>query len=78
MKMVDRIVHLDSLLQKSKNHVKEIGEASLKAFEMIKRNRTELVVQQIMSQIEKREEFFINSWYSPETRNKLKEAMDKF
>ena len=78
MKIVDRIIHLDTLLQKSKKHVKQIGEASLKAFEMIKKNRTELVVQQINSQIEKREEFFINSWYSPETRNKLKEAMEKF
>lgn len=78
MKMVDRIIHLDSLLNKSINHVKRIGESSLIAFEMIKKNRTELVVQQIMSQLEQREEYFINCWYSPETRKKLKEAMEKF
>jgi len=78
MGLVDRIIHLDQLIEKSKKHVKQIGETSLKAFEMIKKNRTELVVQQIMTKIDEREKFFIDCWYSQETREKLKEAMEKF
>ena len=78
MGMVDRILHLDQLLQKSIKHVKRIGDYSLTVSEMIKRNRVERVVQQILSKLDEREDFWVDCWYSEGTRTKLKEAMEKF
>ena len=76
--LVDKIVSQDQVLAKSIEHVKKIGETSLQAFKMIKRNRIEAVVKQIHSLLEKKEEFFVNCWFSDKAKELQKQALEKF
>ncbi len=78
MGMIDRILKPHRLLPEAVRHVRRIGETSLPAFTMIKRNRVEKVVAEIAEQLEAREEIFVDSWYSDETRKRLQQAMEKF
>ena len=45
---------------------------------MIKKNRTELVAERILTKLEEKEEIFLDLWYSKEVRKKLEQAMEKF
>ncbi len=76
--LVDRIVPPEQVLRESINQVKKIGETSLRAFKMIKKNRVEPVVQQIHTLLEAKEDFFVDCWYSDEARELQKKAMEKF
>lgn len=48
------------------------------AYALIKRYRTESVVEQILAKLEITEQEFIDCWYSEGARGKLREAIDKF
>ena len=78
MGMVDLILSLDQLLLKSIERAKLLGALSQDAFAMIKRNRVEMVEAQVLTKLKEKEEFFLECWYSAETRKRLKEAMAKF
>ena len=76
--LVDRIVPPDQVLKEAIKHVKNIGETSLKAFKIIKKNRIEPVVEQINSLLEAREDIFVDLWYSDQARELQKKAMERF
>jgi enoyl-CoA hydratase/carnithine racemase len=78
MGLVDGVVPLESVIAKSVERIIAIGASSLDAFRSIKHNRTEPVVIDIQSKLVKREEVFMDMWYSSETREKLEEACKKF
>lgn len=78
LNMVDEVLPLEQVLPGSIEKVRVLGESSREAFEMIKRNRTELVESQILSNLAEKEQFFTECWYSDEVRERLKEAMQKF
>lgn len=78
MGMVDRISESDRLLPEAVQYVRQIGETSLAAFAMIKRNRVEKVVAEIEEQLVEREKIFVDFWYAEETRVRLQRAMAKF
>ena len=78
MGLVDEVVPLETVIDRSVERVLAIGTSSLDAFRSIKCNRTEPVVAQIQERLAKREELFIEMWYRSETREKLEEACRKF
>ena len=78
MGMVDLILPLDQLFVKSIEKAKLLGALSQDAFAMIKRNRIEMVEAQVLEKLKEKEQFFLECWYSAETRKRLKEAIAKF
>ncbi len=78
MGMVDRVLPLDEVLPKAIEKAQSLGAFPQKAYAMIKHNRVETVEAQIRAQLEEKERFFIECWYSDETRQRLREAMEKF
>ena len=78
MGLVDSVLPLEEVLPASIDKVKLIASASLEAFRMIKHNRTEKVAAQIWEALVEKEKTFIDLWYTPETREKLRAALEKF
>lgn len=78
MGIVDGVFPIDKVLAKSIEEARLLSSLSLSSFRMIKRNRTEMVIEQILKHLDEREEFFIESWYSKESRESLKEAIKRF
>jgi len=76
--MVDQVWPLEQVLLESIERACSLGALPRDAFAMIKRNRVEVVEAQILARLEEKEQFFIECWYSNETRERLKEAMEKF
>ncbi len=78
MGLVDDVMPLDKVMPASIDKVKSIASLSLDAFRMIKQNRTEKVASQILAGLVEKEKTFIDLWYTRETREKLRAALDKF
>ena len=78
MGVVDEVLPEEDLLSLSIEKASSLGKYPNKAFEMIKRNRTEGVQATIIKNREEKERFFVERWYSEEVREHLKEAMKKF
>ncbi|UCD05044.1 MAG: enoyl-CoA hydratase/isomerase family protein, partial [candidate division WOR-3 bacterium] len=78
MGLVDGVMPLEKVQPSSIDKVKAIASSSLEAFRMIKHNRTEKVVAQIKEALVEKEKTFVDLWYTPETREKLKAALEKF
>jgi len=78
MGLVNEVVSQEQLLARSIEKVKSVGTMSENAFRIIKENRTGPVVTQVRKHLHKQEDRFLDCWFSPSTREKLKEAMKKF
>jgi len=78
MGLVDSMMPLDQVISASIDKVKAIFSHSLEAFRMIKHNRTEKIATQIRKVLPEKEQTFIDLWYTLETREKLKAALEKF
>lgn len=78
MGMVDQILPLEQVLTTAIEKAKSMDALSRDAFAMIKRNRVEMVEAQVLAKQEEKEKIFLNCWYSDETRNRLKAAMENF
>ena len=76
--LVDEILPASEVVSKAKDKIRLIGGMPKQAFGMIKRNRTESVVDQILNKLEEKEEFFLIRWETPEVKKLLKEAVEKF
>ena len=76
--MADNVLPLDQVIPQSIEKVKLLGSFSQNVFQIIKRNRVEAVEAQILKHLEKKEQLFVDCWYSDETRQQLKAAMKKF
>lgn len=78
MGMVDRVVPVADVIPKSIEKAKTIGELPHRAFQIIKSNRVEPVETQIQKHLKEKEQLFVDCWFSDETRQKLKDAMETF
>jgi enoyl-CoA hydratase/carnithine racemase len=78
MGMVDQVLPLEQVLPESISKAKTLGEMPKDAFHMIKRNRVEMVEERIRKHLDEKEEFFLDCWFSDDTRKRLEEAMKKF
>jgi enoyl-CoA hydratase/carnithine racemase len=78
MGMVNEVVKLRSVLERSVAHARLLGGYPPNAFKMIKKNRVEGVKEQIQERLDEKEQYFLNCWFSDETRKLLKGATKKF
>jgi enoyl-CoA hydratase/carnithine racemase len=78
MGLVDKVLPLEKVLPESIAHIKKIASFPSYAFSMIKHNRTEVIAERIRAHLTEQDEYFIDCWYSEETRMLLQEAMKKF
>ncbi len=76
--MVDQVLELDEVLPAALKFAETMGAFSGEAYQVIKRNRVEMVEARIREQLEEKERIFIDCWYSESTRAQLKEAMKTF
>ncbi len=76
--MVDQIFPLEKVLSASIEKASTLGAFSQEAFALTKRNRVEIVAAQIETQLQEREQLFVQRWYSIDTRERLLAAMEKF
>jgi enoyl-CoA hydratase/carnithine racemase len=78
MGMVDRVLPLEAVLPAALERAHALGELPQIAMQVIKTNRVEQVLAQILARLEGKQEIFIECWYSSGTRARLREAMAKF
>jgi enoyl-CoA hydratase/carnithine racemase len=78
MGMVNQVERSKSVLERAVEQAKLLGDFPEMAYRMIKKNRVEKVNEQIMENLEEKEQYFLNCWFSKETRKLLKEATKKF
>jgi enoyl-CoA hydratase/carnithine racemase len=78
MGLVDEMLPLNQVVSTARELITDFGEKSQEAFATIKANRTKPVESEILAQLEAREKSFVELWYSPKARERLKEAMEKF
>lgn len=76
--MVDKVLPIDQVLQKSIEKVKLVDSFYSDAFRMIKYNNIKSVENQVKIHLAEKEKYFINCWYSDKVRENLKNAMKQF
>jgi enoyl-CoA hydratase/carnithine racemase len=76
--MVDRIFPREQVMVESIEKARLLGAMPGDAFALIKRNRVEMVVTQVLERIEEDEQVFLDRWFAKEARQLLKEAIEKF
>lgn len=78
MGLVDQVLALDQVLPSAIRKAEQLGAMPQAAFATIKRNRIEMIEAQILARLEEREQSLIEQWFSDETRELLRAAMEKF
>ena len=76
--MVDEVMALGEVMGKATEKAAQLGEMPQMAYETIKRNRVEGVEGEILTKWEERKREFVKCWYSEETRERLRAAMEMF
>ncbi len=76
--MVDQVVAQDDVLPAAMEKAKALGEMPNKAYAIIKDNRTQPIKSKILADYEEKKRQFIECWYAPEGRARIKEAAEKF
>jgi len=78
MGMVNQVEKLKSVMERAVEQAKLLGDYPDMAYRMIKKNRVESVKEQIMENLDEKEQYFLKCWFSDETRKLLKKATKKF
>ena len=78
MGMVNQVEKIKSVLDRAVEQAKLLGNYPDMAYRMIKKNRVESVKEQIMENLDEKEQYFLKCWFSDETRKLLKKATKKF
>jgi enoyl-CoA hydratase/carnithine racemase len=76
--LVDSVHLLNQVLPRAIEQATTLGAHPPGAYALIKNNRVETVVHQFKEHSKVKEEQFIECWYSPAARERLKAAMEKF
>lgn len=76
--LVDQISPLKDVLHQAIERVRTLADAPGNAFITIKANRVEPVEVEIRAKLERKEQLFIDCWYSEEARRALEDAASKF
>ncbi len=76
--MVDRVLALEEVLEKSIEKARLLGSMPREAYGVIKQNRVAPIERKIAAHGEEREKLFLDCWFSGEARLRLKKAMENF
>ena len=75
---VDKILPIEDVVNAAIEHADMLGSLPKVGYKIIKQNRVEVIEEQVTIRQDEKEAYFIESWYSEEARDCLKEAMKKF
>ncbi|MFC2088188.1 enoyl-CoA hydratase/isomerase family protein [Calditrichota bacterium] len=78
MGMVDDILPAHQVISTAIDKAKIMSSYPSNGFELIKKDRVEMVEQQINQKLTEKEKIFVDQWYSDDVRKTLKEAAKKF
>ncbi len=78
MGLVDGIEPEERLLEAAINTARSLGFLPQNAYAAIKRSRFEEIQEQVSAKLERCSRLFLDSWFSPEARQLLQAAMQKF
>jgi enoyl-CoA hydratase/carnithine racemase len=78
MGVVDQMVATGEVLPVSVERASTLGSMPQDAFMMIKKNRVEVIREEMKKNWEEKKKYFIKCWFSEEARQHLKTAMEKF
>ncbi len=78
MGLVDQVLPVEQVRSQAVEKVRLTGSMDQLAYALIKRNRVESIEAQFLACWQEKQESFIQCWYSPQARQKLKEAIEKF
>lgn len=78
MGLVDRILPIEQVLEASIEKAATMGAFPRRGLAMIKRNRVETVEAEVRASLTEKERVFIDCWYDEDTRERLREAMEKY
>ena len=76
--MVDLVVPATEVIPAAIEKIQALGDMPAAAFKIIKQNRVGPVRDKILTHYESKKAQFIECWYAPEGRARLKEAAKKF
>ena len=76
--LVDEVLPLAGVLPRAVEKARALGSAPSPAYAETKRNRVERVEADILARMEEKDRLFVDLWYFPEGRERLKAAMEKF
>ena len=78
MGIVDKILPIEDVVKAAVEHAGTMGGLPKVGYEIIKQNRVEVIAEAVKAREGQKETVFIESWYSDEARERLKDAMKKF
>lgn len=76
--LVDEVLPLAGVLPRAVEKARALGSAPSPAYAETKRNRVEKMKADILARMEEKDRLFVDLWYAPEARERLKAAMEKF
>jgi len=76
--LVDEVLPLADVLPRAVDKARALGSAPSPAYAETKRNRVDQVKADILARMEEKDRLFVDLWYAPEARERLKRAMEKF
>jgi enoyl-CoA hydratase/carnithine racemase len=78
MGMVDEVIPLEDVRPAARDKALSFTKTPAQAFAMIKENRVNRVVQQVLAQQNAEISGFVERWYAEDTRKLIQEAVSKF
>ncbi len=78
MGFVDKIIDPELLMEKAVSRARELGACPGGGLSKIKEYRVRPVVEDIWTELEASEAYFVERWYSDEVRKQLRDAISKF
>ena len=78
MGVVDEVLPIKELEEKAIAQAEKLGSMPSAGYGMIKQNRVEKIEANVLAQEADKEEYFLECWYSEETRERLQAAKEKF
>jgi enoyl-CoA hydratase/carnithine racemase len=76
--LVDQILPLEEILPAAIEKASKLGALPQQAYTLIKRNRVESISALIRAKLAEKERLFVERWYSPDARERLQAAIEKF
>ena len=76
--LVDAVWTLGEIQPRAVEKARALGSSPSPAYAETKRNRVEKVKADILARMEEKDRLFVDLWYAPEARERLKAAMETF
>jgi len=76
--LVDEVAPQEEVMSRAREMGETLGSMPPEAYQRIKESRVEEVEKRIRTNWEKRQQAFVEMWYSEEARRRLRDAMERF